>query len=102
MGLSMRLASSLTMRIIYGLALCVPRLVAQELKLADAIQLAVEHNRQLAAKELEVAKTGEEISSLHTRLFPAVRFEADLFQQLVPIEYTIQQGQLGNYGGIGP
>jgi outer membrane protein TolC len=90
------------MTVLFGLAPCVPSLEAQELKLEDAIQLALEHNRQLAAKKLELAKTGEDIASLHTRLFPAVHFEADMFHQLVPIEYTIQHGELGNYPGVGP
>jgi outer membrane protein TolC len=80
----------------------VPSSQAQELKLEDAIQLALEHNRQLAIKKLEVAKAVEQISSLHTSLLPAVHLSADLSQQLRPIDYTIARGQLGDYGSTGP
>jgi len=51
---------------------------------------------------LEVAKTGEQISSLHTNLLPAVHFSADLSQQLHSTDYTIVRGQLGDYGSTGP
>jgi hypothetical protein len=68
----MRLTSSLTKFVLSGLVMCVSSSHAQELKLEDAIQLALEHNRQLAIKKLEVAKAGEQISSLHTSLLPGV------------------------------
>src|SRR5215471_1293660 len=102
MGLTMRLASLLTTLVIVGAAICLPSIKAQELKLDDAIQLALEHNRQLAIQKLEVAKASEQISSLHTKLLPSVHFSADLSQQLRPIEYTIKRGELGEYPGIGP
>src|SRR5262249_44347793 len=88
----MRLASSLAKFLLSGLAMWVRSSQAQELKLEDAIQLALEHNRQLAIKKLEVAKAGEQISSLHTSLLPAVHLSADLSQQLRPIDYTIARG----------
>ncbi len=102
MGLSMRLASSLNTFACSVLALLVPSLGAQELKLEEAIQLAIDHNRQLATAKLEVAKAGEQFASLHTNLFPAVHLSADLSQQLRPIEYTIERGQLGDYASTGP
>jgi len=91
----MRLASSLAKFVLSGLVMWVRSSQAQELKLQDAIQLALEHNRQLAIKKLEVAKAGEQISSLHTSLLPAVHLSADLSQQLRPVDYTIARGQLG-------
>src|SRR5215475_15915300 len=102
MGLPMRLASSFSTLFLLGLAACAPSSQAQELKLDDAIQLALEHNRQLAIKKLDVAKDGEQITSLHTKLFPAVHLSADMSQQLRPIEYTIERGQLGDYASTGP
>jgi outer membrane protein TolC len=102
MGLSMRLASSSHKTAIYILAILVPSLGAQELKLEDALQLAIDHNRQLATAKLEVAKAGEQFAAFHANLFPAVKVSADLSQQLRPIEYTIARGQLGDYASTGP
>ena len=102
MGLSMRLAGTFNKIAVSVLALFVSSLGAQELKLEDAIRLAIENNRQLATAKLEVAKAGEQIAALHTNLFPALHVSADLSQQLRPIEYTIERGQLGDYASTGP
>jgi outer membrane protein TolC len=98
----MRLASSLAPFVLSGLALGAQSSAAQELKLEDAIQLALDHNRQLIINRLDVSRSDEQISALHTRLFPTVKLSSDLSQQLRPIEYTIERGQLGDYSSTGP
>jgi outer membrane protein TolC len=98
----MRLARSLNALAISALAMSVPSLWAEELKLEDAIQLAIQHNRQIAMARLEVAKAGEQIASARTNLLPSTHLSADASQQLRPIEYTIQRGQLGDFASTGP
>ena len=98
----MRLASSSIVIKFLPLAMAIPSLGAQELRLEDAIQLAIEHNADIANAKLDVAKSGERIAASRTSLFPITSVYAMGSQLLRPIEFTIQRGELGSFGSTGP
>jgi outer membrane protein TolC len=84
------------------IASCACGAYAQELKLEQAIQLALQHNAEIANALLEVEKAGDRIAALHTRLLPSAHFSALAAQQLRPVNFTIQRGQLGDFASTGP
>ena len=83
--------------VLYGLSLH-----AQELKLDDAIQLALQNNRDLANATLDVAKAQDRMAAFQTHLRPSFNLYALGAQQLNPFHFTIDKGTLGVFPGIGP
>jgi outer membrane protein len=83
--------------VLHGLALH-----AEELKLEQAIQLALQNNRDLANAALDVAKAGDRIAAFHTQLRPSFNFYGLAAQQLNPFHFTIDKGTLGTFPGLGP
>src|SRR5690349_14803325 len=83
-------------------ASCACAAYAQELKLEQVIQLALHHNAEIANALLEVEKAGDRIAALHSRLLPSAHFSAQAAQQLRPVNFTIQRGQLGDFASTGP
>jgi outer membrane protein TolC len=75
---------------------------AEELKLEEAIQLALEHNREIANSVLDAATAGERLAALHTRLLPSMSFYGIGALQLRPMDFTITQGTLGTFDATGP
>lgn len=75
---------------------------AGELKLEQAIQLALEHNAEIANAQLDVEKVADRLAALRTRKLPAMNFYALGAQQLRPINFTIDRGQLGDFASTGP
>ena len=98
----MRLASSFNAFGFSLLVMMTPSLRAQELKLEDAIQLAIEHNRDIANAKLDVARSGEQIAALHTNLLPNTNVYALGSQLLRPFDFTIHRGELGSFPSTGP
>lgn len=75
---------------------------AGELKLEQAIQLAMDHNAEIANAQLDVEKAGDRLAAFHTKMLPSLHFYALGAQQLRPVDFTIQRGQLGDFGSTGP
>ena len=83
--------------VLYGLSLH-----AQELNLDDAIQFALQNNRDLANATLDVAKAQDRMAAFQTHLRPSFNLYALGAQQLNPFHFTIDKGTLGVFPGIGP
>lgn len=47
-------------------------------------------------------KAGDRLAAFHTRLLPSLHFQALGAQQLRPVDFTIERGQLGNFEATGP
>ncbi len=75
---------------------------AEELQLDQAVQLALEHNVDIANSVLDVSKTKDRSAAFRTNLFPKTTFYALGSEQLKPFNITIGEGTLGSYKGIGP
>jgi outer membrane protein TolC len=77
--------------------------VAQErLSLDQAIQLAVENNRQLQIVRLDVEKAEAELAIARTRRLPV--FETNVLSSylLTPVSFAFPQGAFGEIPGVGP
>jgi outer membrane protein TolC len=68
----------------------------------QAVQLALESNRELRNAILEARKTEFRISETRTQMLPSVHLTATGAQQLSRIDFTLQRGVLGTFSGIGP
>ena len=75
---------------------------AVRLTLEQAVQLAVEHNRQLSSARLEIAKADDQIAIARTRRLPSFSTEATASQLLSPVSFAFPAGSFGEYAGIGP
>jgi outer membrane protein len=77
--------------------------VAQEvLDLQDAINIALQNNRTIQSAELDVEKSGDELSAAKTKFFPSMNLSVLAGSLLKPIDFTFDQGVFGTYPGIGP
>ncbi len=74
---------------------------AEELTLDRAVQLALQHNLDIANTTLDVSKTRDRSRAFRTSLFPKLSFYALGSEQLAPITVTIPRGSLGIYKDIG-
>src|SRR5438270_9854638 len=74
---------------------------AEELPLDQAVQLALQHNVDIANTTLDVAKAKDRWRAFRTLLFPKLSFYALGSEQLVPVSFTIGAGTLGTYPFIG-
>ncbi|MFL6352005.1 MAG: TolC family protein [Bryobacteraceae bacterium] len=77
-------------------------LQAENLALDQAVQLALQHNVDVANSALDVAKTTDRSKAFRSLLFPKLSFYALGSRQLSPFDITIPAGSLGTYTGIGP
>ncbi|MBV9500204.1 MAG: TolC family protein [Acidobacteriaceae bacterium] len=75
---------------------------AEELPLDQAVQLALQHNVDIANSTLDVAKAKDRASAFRTLLFPKLSLYALGAEQLVPVTFTIGAGTFGNFPIIGP
>ncbi len=82
--------------------LLLPAAYAGELKLEEAIELALDRNAAVVNAKLEVEKAGDRLAAYRTRLRPNTSFYALAAQQLRPVDFTIERGQLGNFASTGP
>ena len=78
------------------------RLAAEELTLERAVQLAMESNASVANALLDVEKVSDRYAATRTRRLPNASFYALGAQQLRPMNYTIERGQLGTFESTGP
>src|SRR5689334_12600942 len=74
----------------------------QELRLDQAVQLALQDNRDLANATLDVNKADDRLAALRTRLLPSINVYALGGQQLRSTNFTIDRGALGNFASTGP
>ncbi|MBV9678497.1 MAG: TolC family protein [Acidobacteriaceae bacterium] len=75
---------------------------AEELPLEQAIQLALQHNVEIANTTLDVSKAKERSAAFRTSLFPKLSTYMLGSEQLQPVNITVARGTLGIYPGIGP
>src|SRR5690242_14202814 len=77
-------------------------LIAQELPLDQAVQLALKHNVDVANSALDVSKALDRSRAFHTQLFPKLSFYALGSEQLTPVSFTVGAGTLEQSSPIGP
>jgi outer membrane protein TolC len=75
---------------------------AEELQLDRAVQIALQHNVDIANAMLDISKTIDRSAAFRTNLFPKTSFYALGSQQLAPFSITVGKGTLGTFPGIGP
>jgi outer membrane protein len=90
------------------LASAIPALAAaqpaatERLSLDRAIQIAIEHNRDLKAARLQVEKADADLSVARSRRLPVLETEVTASQLLTPVSFAFPQGAFGDFPGIGP
>src|SRR5690349_12531396 len=75
---------------------------AEELPLDQAVQLALQHNVDVANTTLDVSKAMDRAKAFHTLLFPKLSFYALGSEQLTPVSFTVGAGTLEPQSPIGP
>jgi outer membrane protein len=87
------------------LFLCASCLTAQELPLDEAVQLALQHNVDIANTTLDVSKAKHRSAAFRSLLFPKLSTYMLGSEQLQAVDITIPRGSLlapGTYPGVGP
>jgi outer membrane protein TolC len=79
-----------------------PEAAGERLTLDAAIQLAVDHNRQLETAKLQIEKAESEIASARTRRLPAFEVDVTAAHLLLPVDFSFPQGAFGDIPGVGP
>ncbi len=74
---------------------------AEQLTLDEAVQLALQHNLEIANETLDISKSKDRSSAFRTSLFPKLSLYMLGSEQLSPIDITIPAGTLGKVPGIG-
>lgn len=77
-------------------------LTAEELPLEQAIQLALQHNVEIANATLDISKAKDRSAAFRTSLFPKLSTYMLGSEQLHSVDITVPQGTLGIYKDIGP
>ena len=72
------------------------------LTLDTAVQIALEHNRQLQTALLQVEKADASIDVARTRRLPVFDIEVSAAQLLTPAGFAFPQGAFGDFPGTGP
>ncbi len=72
---------------------------AEELALDQAVQLALQHNVDIANTALDVSKTRDRSKAFRSFLFPKLSFYALGSEQLTSFGFTIPAGSLGTFNG---
>lgn len=85
-----------------GFFLLSARLHAEELRLDEAVQLALRHNLDIANSTLDISKARDRWAAYHTQLFPKLSFYAIGSEQLTPFSVTVPLGSLEAKSIIGP
>jgi outer membrane protein len=75
---------------------------AERLSLEQAVEMAVEHNRQLASSRLEIAKADDQIAIARTRRLPVFSLEGTASQLLSPVSFAFPAGAFGAFPATGP
>jgi len=75
---------------------------AERLSLELAVQIAVEHNRQLVSARLQVANADDQIAIARTRRLPVFSTEAQASQLLSPVSFSFPAGSFGAFPATGP
>jgi outer membrane protein len=75
---------------------------AARLSLAEAIRLAVDHNRQIAAAQAEVDRAGADLAAARTRRLPSFETTVVASQLLTPVDFSFPRGAFGDLPGVGP
>ncbi len=75
---------------------------SQELPLDQAIQIALQHNLDIANTTLDVSKAKDRKNAFHTQLFPKFSLYMLGSEQLQSFSFTIPRGTLGTYPLVGP
>jgi outer membrane protein TolC len=68
----------------------------------QAVQIALENNRELRNAIVEARKTDFRISVTRSQMLPAISLRAIGSQELSPIDFTFKRGLLGVFPGTGP
>ena len=72
------------------------------LTIDDAVAAAMKGNRRVQSSVLDVSRAGEGTADIKTQRLPHFQVYALGGEALRSIDFTIPQGVLGNYPGIGP
>jgi outer membrane protein TolC len=72
------------------------------LTLDEAVTLALQHNRLVKNSVLEVQKYDFQVNTARSRRKPQFQFSMLGGELLHPFDFTIPEGSLGTYPGIGP
>lgn len=75
---------------------------APVLTLGDALKLAGSGNRRLLNARLEIERNQELLSFQERQRLPGISLELQNNRLLTPMDFTLQQGALGTFDGIGP
>ena len=75
---------------------------AEELPLDRAVQIALQHNLDIANTTLDISKARYRSAAYRSSLFPKLSFYALGSEQLSAVNITIARGTLGTYPVIGP
>lgn len=82
--------------------LSVSGIKGEELSLDQAVQLALQHNIDIANATLDVSKAKDRSRAFRSSLFPKLSLYALGSEQLVPVNITIAEGTIENDSKIGP
>jgi outer membrane protein TolC len=77
-------------------------LQADELSVDQAVQIARQHNLEIANTGLDVAKAKDRSGAFRGQLLPKLSFYGLGSYQLRPVEITVPSGSFGMYKDIGP
>jgi outer membrane protein TolC len=72
------------------------------LTLDNAVEFALDNNRQVKNASLEVSKAGERLLAARSLWLPTFKLSAMGLEQVRPIDFIFQQGIFGVYPNIGP
>ena len=72
------------------------------LRLEDAVRLAVDNNRSVQVRSLDVLKAGDQIAILKTRRLPSTNVRLLGSQLLNEIAFTFEKGAFGDFPSTGP
>jgi outer membrane protein len=75
---------------------------SERLSLEQAVQLAVENNRQLGSARLQIAKADDQVAIARTRRLPVFSTETQASQLLSPVSFAFPAGSFGEFPATGP
>jgi outer membrane protein TolC len=79
-----------------------PAASGETLTLAQAVELALRHNRLIRHEKLEVEKAGDRLQAAATRRLPGFDISLLQLQWFKPPEFRFRQGVFGTFPGLGP
>jgi outer membrane protein len=75
---------------------------AERLTLAAAVQLAIDHNRQVETARLQVQKAEADLATARSRRLPVFETEVSASQLLTPVDFAFPRGAFGEFPSTGP